>query len=86
MEGNWMRNDQIRHERAPDDEMFRQLGRPNVDECGVRRVTPASVVNKFSDRLFSVRALRTNWVNAGLFPLEFTFFAYQAANRRNQGV
>jgi hypothetical protein len=35
---------------------------------------------------FSVRALRTNWVNAGLFPLEFTFFPYQAANRTNQGV
>ena len=45
MEGNWMWNDQMRHERAPDDEMFRQLGRPNVDECGVRRVTPAFVVN-----------------------------------------
>jgi hypothetical protein len=22
MEGNWMWNDQMRHERAPDDEMF----------------------------------------------------------------
>ena len=74
MEGNRMWNDHMRHERAPDDEMFRQLGRPKFDECGVRRVTPAFVVNWFSDRLFSVRALRTNWVNARVVSIGIHIF------------